>query len=213
MENLKPAYYFSQEALEKYKELFVGEYVWEALSRIKGFVDKAVEGLEKKVIIGEGTVVDKGATIIGPAVIGKNCQIRAGSYIREYVIIGDNCVVRSEMKNCVMMDNSHAAHLSYIGDSIIGERVNLGALTVLSNVSLSEKPVVVKVQGQKIDTGLTKFGAILGDDVHTGSGALTNPGTLVGKKTNIYPNLVAQGFYPSNSIIKLRQEVEKVEKK
>ena len=140
--------------------------------------------------------------------------MRAGSYIRENVIIGDNCVIRSEVKNSLIMNNSNAAHLSYIGDSIVGERSNLGAGTILSNLKLDEKPIILKVDGKEINTQINKFGAILGDDVHTGSNALTNPGTLIGKNSFIYPNVVVRkGFYSSNSIIKLKQNIDIIEKK
>ncbi|OYT41621.1 glucose-1-phosphate thymidylyltransferase [Candidatus Pacearchaeota archaeon ex4484_26] len=214
MENFKPAYYFSKKALEEYKEIFLVEYVWEAISNIKGFVEKITKERGKKVVIGENTKVSDKAVIEGPVIIGNNCEIRPGSYIRENVIIGNNCVIRSETKNSLIMDNSNAAHLSYIGDSILGENCNLGAGTILSNLSLSEKPIILKVEDKEINTGMKKFGAILGNNVHTGSNALTNPGTFIGKNSFIYPNaVVRKGFYHSNSIIKLKQQIEVVEKK
>ncbi|MBU2496829.1 MAG: glucose-1-phosphate thymidylyltransferase [Nanoarchaeota archaeon] len=229
MENFKPRYYFSEKAISKYKEIFEVEYVWQAIGKISNYLEKALEN--KDVEKGENTIIEQGAVIKGPVIIGNNCkimansyiqgpaiignntEIRPGTYIRGNVIIGDYCEIRSELKNAIMMDKSHAAHLSYIGDSIVGERSNLGAGTILSNLSLSEKPIILKIQDKEIDTGMKKFGAILGEDVHAGSNVLTNPGTLVGKNSFIYPNaVVRKGFYNSNSIIKLKQDIEIVEK-
>lgn len=209
MENLKPEYFFKDIL---FPELFEGvEFVWGALNKIKEFVAEKTK--DKKVIIGEGTVVEQGAIIQGPAVIGKNCKIRSGSYIRSNVIIGDNCTLRSEIKNSIIMNNSNAAHLSYIGDSIIGSNCNLGAATVLSNLKLGSDDVKVKINGKIYDTGLRKFGAVIGGNTHTGCNVVTNPGTLIGKNCNIYSNAVLRGFYKSNQIIKLRQNIEVVEKR
>lgn len=228
-EILMPKYYFSENAIKKFEDLFEVKYVWEAIQRIESYLEKKLEGVTEprigdskieggaiingKVIIGNNCRILSGCYIQGPAIIGNNTEIRPGTYIRGNVIIGDNCEIRSELKNCIMMDNSHAAHLSYIGDSIVGERSNLGAGTILSNLTLSEKPIIIKIKDTHYNTEMKKFGAILGDDVRTGSNALTNPGTLIGKNSFLYPNAVVRGFYPSNSIIKLRQIIEVVEKK
>ena len=216
-EFLKPEYYFSKENIEKYKELFEGiKYVWEALPRISEYVRKKTGSEGKKIILGEGTRISEGAVIEGPCVIGKNCQIRPGAYIRESVIIGDNCIVRGEMKNSLMMDNSAAAHWPYIGDSIIGEKVNLGARTTLSNLKVSPSnvkiPVSIDDTISKLDTGLKKFGAIIGDGVSTGCHTDMNPGTLVGKYVLTEGGVViGPGCYPSNKILKKPESARKIE--
>ncbi len=207
LEFLKAQYFFSN---EKFKELFKDiNYIWEAIPKIAEFIKKRTNDI----VIEEGTVIEQGAVIKPPCLIGKNCEIRSCSYLRGNVIIGDNCVVRSEMKNAVMMDNSHAAHLSYIGDSIIGDGVNLGASTILSNLKIDPSPVKIKINEKIFDTGLKKFGAILGDKTSTGCAVETNPGTLIGKNNLIYPHASLRGFYASNKIIKVRHNIETVERK
>jgi NDP-sugar pyrophosphorylase family protein len=212
-EFLKPEYYFGN--LEKYKEIFEGvNFVWEAISRIAPYVQKKTEEAGKKIIIGEGTIVSEGAVIEGPCIIGKNCQIRPGTYIRENVIIYDNCVVRGEMKNSLMMENSAGAHWPYIGDSIIGEGVNLGARTTLSNLKVKPGSVKLKIKDKLYDTGLSKFGAILGDRVSTGCHCDMNPGTLVGPDVLIYPAAtIGPGFFKAKHIIKYKQEIQVVERR
>lgn len=178
--------------------------VWGVLSLIEEYVKEKVG--KRGVIIGEGTLVEEGAVIMPPTVIGKNCVIRAGTYIRGNVIIGDNCIIRAEMKNVVMMDNSAAAHLSYIGDSIIGRNCNLGAGSVLSNFRFDGKNITLKLSGEKIDSGLQKFGAIIGDGSHVGCNAVLNPGTVLGKECRVYPLLNIGGFFESGKIVKERSK-------
>ncbi len=176
------------------------------------------------VIIGEGTVVEPGAFIQGPAIIGRNCEIRHGAYIRGDIIIGDNCVIghACELKNCIMLDTAQCPHFAYVGDSILGRKVNLGAGTKLSNLPVvsvkdeksGKRPhVVLDIEGQIYDTGLAKLGAIVGDGSQTGCNVVTNPGCLIGRNTLIYPNLsLKKGYYPANRIVKLRQEISMVER-
>jgi len=209
IKELNPKYYFKQPI---YSELFERtENVWEVLPRIKEFIK--TKGKALGIIVGEGTKIEDGAVIQPPAIIGDNCEIRAGSYLRGNVIIGDRCVIRSEIKNSIIMNNSNATHLSYIGDSIIGSNCNLGAGTILSNLKLGEYNVKVKFNGKMYDTGLKKFGAIIGDNTHIGCNVVTNPGTLIGKNCKVYSNAVLRGVYASNNIIKLRQSIELCEKK
>ncbi len=210
MDFLKPLYYF-EGVQEKYHKILAVNHIWEAIDKIEGYVKE--ETRREKVIIGKNTRISEKAEIEGPCVIGDDCDIRPGAYLRENVIIGNNCVIRSELKNCLIMDNSNAAHLSYVGDSILGRNCNLGAGTILSNLKLDEKPIILRINDNDYNTGLQKFGAILGDNVHTGSNALTNPGTLIGKNSFLYPNAAIKGFFPANSIIKLKQELEVVKKR
>jgi UDP-N-acetylglucosamine diphosphorylase / glucose-1-phosphate thymidylyltransferase / UDP-N-acetylgalactosamine diphosphorylase / glucosamine-1-phosphate N-acetyltransferase / galactosamine-1-phosphate N-acetyltransferase len=197
-------------------------------SGIFGSVDKDARLINKsQIYIGSGTIVEAGAYIIGPAYIGKNCEVRHGAYIRGNVIVGSNCVLghTSEFKNSVMLNESHAPHFAYVGDSVLGSRVNLGAGTKLSNLGIhstkdkisGERPTirinVPEISQEPIDTGLSKMGAILGDDVQTGCNVTTNPGCLIGKRTIIYANLsLLKGFWQPNQIIKLRQNLIVVER-
>ncbi|MHB9036826.1 MAG: acyltransferase [Armatimonadota bacterium] len=239
---LRPEDFFDLENFE-YRALFDGcEFVWEALSRVGRFAleyimsvdgDDTIFGMvmsgahiddRNAVVIGEGTVVETGAFIQGPAIIGKNCQIRHGAYIRGDVVIGDNCTVghASELKNCIMLDKAQAPHFAYVGDSILGRDVNLGAGTKLSNLPVvsvkdgrsGKRPTVrIEVEGKVYDTGLAKFGAVVGDGSQTGCNVVTNPGCLIGKNTLVYPNAsLKKGYYPDCKIIKLQQELVMVDR-
>lgn len=240
---LRPSDFFDLTGFE-FKAVFDGvDYVWEVLSRVGRFAleyitsvdgDSTVQGVimpgayvddVHAVVIGEGTVVEPGAFVQGPAIIGKNCQIRHGAYIRGHVLIGNNCIVghSTELKNCIMMDTSQAPHFAYVGDSILGRGVNLGSGTVLSNVPISsckdpktgKRPSIkITIDGKEYDTGLVKFGAVVGDNCQTGSNVVTNPATLIGKNCLIYPGVsLKKGLYPPNQIIKLRQDVNLVDRR
>jgi UDP-N-acetylglucosamine diphosphorylase / glucose-1-phosphate thymidylyltransferase / UDP-N-acetylgalactosamine diphosphorylase / glucosamine-1-phosphate N-acetyltransferase / galactosamine-1-phosphate N-acetyltransferase len=168
--------------------------------------------MDDEIYIGQGTVLEPGAMIKGPTIIGDNTEVRQGAYIRGNVLVGDKCVVghTTEMKSAVMLGESKAGHFAYIGDSILG-KVNLGAGTKLANLKIIESKVILTIDGKKYETGLRKFGAILADGVETGCNSVTTPGTILGKNTLLYPNGTARGYYPPDSIIKLKQtqEVEK----
>lgn len=240
---LRPSDFFDLNGFE-FKALFDGvEYVWDVLGRVGRFTleyitsvdgDSTIRGIvmdgayiddRDAVAIGEGTVVEPGAFIQGPAIIGRNCQIRNGAYIRGHVVIGNDCIVghASELKNCIMIDTAQASHFAYVGDSILGRGVNLGAGTKLSNVPVcsvrdpesGKRPTIkITVEGKEYDTGLAKFGAVIGDGCQIGCNVVTNPGTLIGKNTLVYPNLsLKKGLYPPNKIIKLVQQVVAVERK
>jgi len=159
--------------------------------------------------IGKGVIIEPGALIKGPAVIGDGTEVRQGAYIRGDVLVGTDCVVghTTEMKSSVMLGGSKAGHFAYIGDSILGA-VNLGAGTKLANLKMVDSPVVLHIEGEVYDTGLRKFGAILGDGVETGCNSVTAPGTLLGKKVMLYPNGTARGYCPGGNIIKVRQSQE-----
>ena len=204
--------------------LFDGcEYAWEALQKIQAYLDanlrpslhnrcEGVAFIGERVFIGEGTVVEDGAMIKGPAIIGRNCQIRHNAYIREQVIIGDNCVVgnASEVKNALLFNEAVAPHFNYIGDSILGYRAHLGAGVKISNVKLVPENVTVDINGRPFDTGLRKFGAVIGDHVEIGCNCVLNPGSIIGRHSILYPNVLWRGVCPADSLVKLRQEQQVV---
>jgi acetyltransferase-like isoleucine patch superfamily enzyme len=161
--------------------------------------------LSLDVFVGPGSVIEPGALISGPTIIGARCEIRQGAYIRGHCLVGDGCVVghTTEMKHSVMLNGAKAGHFAYIGDSVLGNRTNLGAGTKLANLKIVDTPVSVSIQGKRHDTGLRKFGAIVGDDSETGCNSVTNPGTLLGRHCRVFPCVsVKGGYYPDRSIIR-----------
>ncbi len=219
---LHPADLFQIQAW-KYADLFDDvTYVWEVLSRIKDYIaahlKPGIHGIVMEgawlegdeIYIDEGTVVEPGALIRGPVIIGRNCEIRQGAYIRGQALVGDGCVVghTTEVKNSVLLDGAKAGHFAYIGDSILGRDVNLGAGTKLANLKINGSPVTVRFEGQAHDTGLRKFGAILGDGVELGCNSVSSPGTIIGPQSLVYPNASVAGVIPAQSIVKLKQNQE-----
>ena len=195
--------------------LFDGcNYAWEALKKIEPYLAKVTKQnpaprfpgatIGDRVLIGAGTVVEPGAMIKGPAIIGKNCQIRHNAYIRENVIVGDNCVVgnASELKNALLFNGAQVPHYNYVGDSILGYKAHLGAGVKISNIKLMPGNVEVQVDGVPLDTGLRKFGALLGDGAEAGCNAVLNPGSILGKGAIVYPNVFWRGILPANMIVK-----------
>jgi NDP-sugar pyrophosphorylase family protein len=195
-------------------------HAWEALKKIEPYLASVAKqhppkrfpgaSIGEKVIIGEGTVVEPGVLIKGPAIIGKNCQIRHNAYIRENVIIGDNCVVgnSSELKNALLFNGAQVPHFNYIGDSILGHKAHLGAGVKISNIKLFPGNIEVEVDGTPLDTGLRKFGALLGDGAEAGCNAVLNPGTILGRGAVVYPNVFWRGILPANMIAKNKAVVE-----
>lgn len=235
--NLKPNVYYLKKLgniLEKTVVLYKGDFFEEGFELLPGDVTKGefrikiggkfVKGasviyagaifMDEFISIGRGTVIESGAFLKGPTIIGDNTEIRQGAYIRGKVLIGDKCIVghTTEMKNAIMLGESKAGHFAYIGDSILG-KVNLGAGTKLANLKILESTVVLNIEGNQYNTGLRKFGAVLGDGVETGCNTVTTPGTLVGKGTLIYPNTTLRGYYSPNVIVKSKISQEIVEKK
>lgn len=197
-------------------------YVWEALRRIPECLKTNLKPLQQgtivgtpyitgDVMIGKGTVIEHGAVIKGPVIIGANCEIRSSAYIRGNVIVGDGCVLgnASEFKNCVLFHGAQVPHFSYVGDSILGHKAHLGAGVILSNLKSTSGNVTV----QGIDTGLRKFGAIIGDGADIGCNCVLNPGSVIGRKAVLYPNVSWRGICPPNAIVKLRQQHEIVEQR
>jgi bifunctional N-acetylglucosamine-1-phosphate-uridyltransferase/glucosamine-1-phosphate-acetyltransferase GlmU-like protein len=162
---------------------------------------------DSHICVGEGAVVEPGALIKGPTIIGNHTEIRQGAYVRGNCLIGNRCVVghTTEVKTSIMLDGAKAGHFAYIGDSILGNNVNLGAGTKLANLKIVDVEMKLKVEGRTYETGLRKLGAILGDHVETGCNSVTSPGTLLGKASLVYPCVnVPGGFYPSRSVIGMR---------
>jgi NDP-sugar pyrophosphorylase family protein len=204
--------------------LFDGcDHAWAVLARLKDYLKARLrpglhnrcEGtayIGEQVFIGEGTVVEDGAMIKGPAIIGRDCRIRHGAYLREHVIIGDGCVVgnSSELKNVLMFNHAQAPHFNYVGDSVLGHRAHLGAGVKVSNIKLDRSNVTVELDGQPFDTGLRKFGALLGDDSDIGCNAVLNPGSIVGPGAIIYPNVTWRGILPAHMIAKNKAVVDVV---
>ena len=157
-----------------------------------------------RIAIGSNTVIEPGALITGPVVIGSSAEIRQGAYIRGNCIIGNGCVVghTTEMKASIMLDGAKAGHFAYIGDSILGSDVNLGAGTKLANLKMIPGTVSVRCGKELVDTGRRKIGAILGDRTETGCNSVTSPGTLMGPRSIIYPGVsVPAAHYPGRTVI------------
>jgi NDP-sugar pyrophosphorylase family protein len=201
------------------------EYAWEALSRIADYIQanlkpglrnqcKGVAWVGDCVSIGEGTVLEDGVMIKGPAIIGRNCQIRHNAYLRENVIIGDHCVVgnATELKNALLLNHSEAPHYNYIGDSILGHKAHLGAGVKISNLKVTRSNVVIEHEGRRLETGLRKFGALIGDRTEIGCNAVLNPGSILGRDSLVYPNVNWRGVLPAGHIAKNRAVVEVVKR-
>jgi NDP-sugar pyrophosphorylase family protein len=191
------------------------EYAWDALKKIQAYLAanlrpglhnhcEGVAFVGDQVFIGEGTVVEDGAMIKGPAIIGRNCEIRHNAYLREQVIIGDNCIVGNscEVKNSILFNHAVAPHFNYIGDSILGYKAHLSAGVKISNVKLVPENITVNLDGVSFDTGLRKFGALLGDQTDIGCNAVLNPGSIIGRGSVVYPNVNWRGILPANMIVK-----------
>jgi UDP-N-acetylglucosamine diphosphorylase / glucose-1-phosphate thymidylyltransferase / UDP-N-acetylgalactosamine diphosphorylase / glucosamine-1-phosphate N-acetyltransferase / galactosamine-1-phosphate N-acetyltransferase len=197
------------------------KYVWEALKQIASYLQfrlkPAVLGelvgkpfISRNVFIGAGTIVEQGAVLKGPAWVGENCHIRSGCYVRENVIVGDSVVMGNscEFKNCILFDEAQVPHFNYVGDSILGYHAHLGAGVILSNVKLDHGEIAVATDDGGIATGLTKFGAIVGDRTEIGCNAVINPGAILGRDCIIYPGANFRGVLPASSIVKVRQELQ-----
>ncbi len=164
-----------------------------------------------RVVIGPGTRIGPGAVIEGPVYIGSDVEIRPGAYIRSGVWIGDGCIVgaSTEIKHAILFPHAKAPHLNYVGDSILGAGVNLGAGTILSNFRHDGREIRIPMDGRQIASGRRKLSAVLGDGVMTGCNCVLNPGVVVGQGTQIYPGVqLRAGVYPERSLIKLRQEID-----
>ena len=198
------------------------EEIWQALPKIAAYLQFRLKPgmygnalgkpfVGSAVFVGKGSLVEQGAMIKGPAWIGENCQIRSGCYIRENVIIGNGVVAGNscEFKNCLVFDEAQVPHFNYVGDSILGYKVHLGAGAILSNVKLDHTPIsVVGAEGNVFTTGLRKFGAVVGDYAEIGCHSVLSPGSIIGRRCIVYPGVQWRGVLGENRIAKLRQEVE-----
>lgn len=217
MQDFSAAYFFDLSNYSHASLFDLQGYVWKSLGQIEEYLRKLPLGKIEAdiqegcflidahlITIEKGSVVEPGAYIKGPCYIGKNCVVRQGAYIRGNLITGDKCVIGhdTEIKNSILLNNAHAAHFAYVGDSILGNNVNLGAGTKCANLKLDNEKIVLKHEGKAFATGLRKFGAVLGDDSQTGCNSVTNPGTLFGRNVVCYPCVNVGGFVPSNSIVK-----------
>lgn len=208
------------------KELFLThDYPWEVLPFIAEFIVKLGRTLPEEeylyksenIWIAKSAVISENASITGPVIICKNAQIRPGAFIRGNAIVGENAVVgnSTELKNVVLFDNVQVPHYNYVGDSILGYKAHMGAGSITSNVKSDRTPVTINASlyagqlnkdtednNKKIETGLKKMGAVLGDYVEIGCNSVLNPGSVIGRGTNIYPLSSIRGYVPENSIVK-----------
>jgi UDP-N-acetylglucosamine diphosphorylase / glucose-1-phosphate thymidylyltransferase / UDP-N-acetylgalactosamine diphosphorylase / glucosamine-1-phosphate N-acetyltransferase / galactosamine-1-phosphate N-acetyltransferase len=197
------------------------KYAWDALKQIESYLQFRLQPgilgeligkpfISRNVFVGAGTIIEQGAFLKGPAWIGENCHIRSGCYIRENVIVGDGAVLGNscEFKNSILFDETQVPHFNYVGDSILGYKAHLGAGVILSNVKLDHREIVVAAEEGNIPTGLTKFGAIIGDRTEVGCNAVINPGSVLGRDCIIYPGASFRGVLPPGSILKVRQQLQ-----
>ena len=199
-------------------ELFEGKtYPWEVLPEIGDFIIKLGKTLDpaeyeekgENIWIAKSATVAPTASITGPAIIGKDAEVRHCAFIRGKAIVGEGAVVgnSTELKNAVLFNKVQVPHYNYVGDSVLGYKAHMGAGSITSNVKSDKKLVVVKSPEGQIETGIKKFGAMLGDEVEVGCGTVLNPGSVVGSHSNIYPLSSVRGFVPANSIYKKQGEV------
>lgn len=198
--------------------LFTGKtYPWEVLPVIKEKIFDIIKALDMSVYedrgdnvyVAKSAKVYPNATIIGPAIIGERTEVRPGAFIRGNAIVGNDCVVgnSTELKNVILFNHVQVPHYNYVGDSILGFYSHMGAGSITSNVKSDKTLVVVKSDGETIETGLKKFGAMLGDHVEVGCNSVLNPGTVIGRNTNIYPLSPVRGVIPADSIYKDKEHI------
>ncbi|MBO5747239.1 MAG: UDP-N-acetylglucosamine pyrophosphorylase [Clostridia bacterium] len=192
-------------------------YPWEILSRLKSFIVELGETLDPErfekrgedIWVAKSAKVFESAYIAGPCIIDEEAEVRHCAFIRGSAIIGKGSVVgnSTEVKNALIFDNVQIPHYNYVGDSVLGYRSHMGAGSITSNVKSDKTLVKVTIDGERVDTGLKKFGAMLGDFVEVGCGSVLNPGTVIGKNSNIYPLSSVRGTVPQNSIYKKQGEI------
>ncbi|MDD3360456.1 MAG: UDP-N-acetylglucosamine pyrophosphorylase [Hespellia sp.] len=202
------------------KDIFEGvTYPWEVLPKIGAFIldlgaslsEEEYDKVGEDVWIAKSANVFPSAYIHGPAIIGKEAEVRHCAFIRGNAIVGEGCVVgnSTELKNVILFNKVQVPHYNYVGDSVLGFKSHMGAGSITSNVKSDKKLVVVKTPDRNIETGMKKFGAMLGDHVEVGCGTVLNPGSVVGAHTDIYPLSMVRGFVPAGSIYKKQGEVVK----
>lgn len=231
---LKPSDFFDLQE-PSIAPLFEGcEYVWDALKHLEESVAELTKGQQtilgevmegaylsgRAIYIGAGARIEPGAYVHGPAYIAPGAVVRHGAFVRENVILLPGAILghATEAKHSILLPHAHAPHFNYVGDSILGQHVNLGAGTKLSNLTLvSEKDeatgqrptIVINIGSEAYDTGLEKLGAIMGDGSQTGCNSVLNPGCLIGRRSLVYANMsLRKGYYPPDSVMKLRQNTK-----
>ena len=195
------------------------EYPWEALPHVKDYIIELGNTLDKEKYdyIGDNVWIAKSAKVFtsayigGPCIIGEEAEVRQCAFIRGSAIVGAGAVVgnSTELKNVILFNKVQVPHYNYVGDSILGYKAHMGAGSITSNVKSDKKLVVVHNEGTDIETGLKKFGAMLGDNVEVGCNSVLNPGTVIGKQSNVYPTSCVRGVIPEKSIFKKSGEVVK----
>ena len=199
-------------------KLFEGaEYPWELLPKISSFIlelgkslpKDRYEQIQENVWAAKSAKIAPSACINGPAIIDEEAEIRHCAFIRGNAIVGKGAVVgnSTELKNVILFNKVQVPHYNYVGDSILGFKSHMGAGSITSNVKSDKTLVVVKDGEEKIETGLKKFGAMLGDNVEVGCNSVLNPGTVIGRNTNVYPTSMVRGCIPAGSIYKKRGEI------
>lgn len=192
-------------------------YPWEVLHKISAFIvelgetldEEKYEKRDKDIWIAKNATVAPTAYIHGPAIIGENVEVRHCAFIRGNAIVGEGAVVgnSTELKNVILFNKVQVPHYNYVGDSILGYKSHMGAGSITSNVKSDKTLVTIRTEENIVETGLKKFGAILGDEVEVGCGSVLNPGTVVGSHTNIYPLSMVRGYVPAKSIYKKQGEI------
>ncbi len=195
------------------------KYPWEALKGLKDEIIKIgnsldkneYEEIKKEVWVHKTATIFQSAYISSPAIIGENTEIRQAAFIRGSVIVGNNCVIGNscELKNAIVMDNAQIPHFNYVGDSIIGYKAHMGAGSITSNVKSDKTNVVIHNEGIDIETNLKKVGAFLADYVEVGCNSVLNPGTVIGRNSNVYPLSSVRGVIDKDSIYKQNKVVKK----
>lgn len=201
----------AKELLEKYT------YPWEVLPNIEEYIINLGSNLNKDEYnkVGRNIWIHKTAKVYDTAYIGENCiickdaEVRHCAFIRKNAIIGEGAVVgnSTELKNVILFNKVQVPHYNYVGDSILGYKSHMGAGSITSNVKSDKKLIVIKNEQEKIETGMKKIGAMIGDNVEVGCGSVLNPGTIIGKETNIYPLSSVRGIIKANSIYKNKNEI------
>lgn len=187
------------------------DYPWQALSGIKNLIltlgptlDDSYQEVAPTIWVHKTATVAPTAYLGAPCIIGAGTEIRHCAFIRGSALVGSNCVVGNsvELKNVILFDNVQVPHFNYVGDSILGYKSHMGAGSVTSNVKSDQTPVVVKNGHENMETGLKKCGAMLGDHVEVGCNSVLNPGTVIGRHSNVYPTSCVRGMVPEKSIWK-----------
>jgi NDP-sugar pyrophosphorylase family protein len=199
-------------------DIFTGKtYPWEVLPEIGDFIVKLGNALPGdryedrggNVWVAKSATVAPTALLTGPCIIGENAEVRHCAFIRGNALVGEGAVVgnSTELKNVILFNKVQVPHYNYVGDSILGFKAHMGAGSITSNVKSDKKPVVIKGNGESVETGRKKVGAFLGDNVEVGCGSVLNPGTVIGRGSNVYPLSSVRGVVPAESIYKKKGEV------